>query len=234
MFTLPLLQAINDWQRGGDARAKHARGRALKAVAPALPLTFKQAGSPCFRRIALNPRYVWGLGTQLCLKETLSSWTDSFDGAKRFKGGVPPVGYQGIILAIQPGTGTVILNLPALFQDKDFVRAVNDSKSKITNYADGLGRYGNSEREIVIEVSHVPLASVFAYGGYSHSLANLAQKHFGRAPTASDLALFLNMLKQRGQTLGPRWLTTPSALQRVRRYFTSEAARLAKRQVRTN
>lgn len=81
MFTLELLQAVSDWQREGDTRTKRAHGQALKAEASALPQKFRQVGSTCFRRIALDSRYIWQLGTQLCLKETLSSWTDSLDVA---------------------------------------------------------------------------------------------------------------------------------------------------------
>ena len=44
MFTRELLQAVSDWQRGGDDRQKSRRGECLKALAENLDQHFDNVG----------------------------------------------------------------------------------------------------------------------------------------------------------------------------------------------
>jgi hypothetical protein len=88
-FTLELLQAISDWQQGGNGREKHYRGRALKARAAGLDQRFRQTGLVCFRKVSLKKRPLWQLLADNKLPETISAWTATTDVAKTFKHGVP-------------------------------------------------------------------------------------------------------------------------------------------------
>lgn len=228
MFTVELLQAINDWQRGGDAKQKKRRGEALKAAAVCLPLEFRQAGCTCYRQIALDKKSVWQVGTRYQLKETLSSWTESLEVAQDFKGGVPPIGYQGVIFKIEPGTVTVILNLSALFRNTEFNNAVEENKQNIVGFDKGIGRYGNSQTEVVIETEFLPLDSIHSWGGFSSPESKLAEMFFGRAASANELEWFRNLMKQAGHSCGPYWLSTPEAVQRVAEKLKYHGERLSR------
>jgi len=54
MFTRELIQAVNDWQRGGSPKQKAARALRLKKEAAALPGQFRQCALCCFRQITLE------------------------------------------------------------------------------------------------------------------------------------------------------------------------------------
>ena len=104
-FSLELLQAINDWQSGGDHKQKVRRGAALKAVARDLPAEFRTPPSVCYRQEAHEKDRVWKLLAENKLPETIASWTSSFDVARDFKGGVPPEPLKGVIFRFAPRGG---------------------------------------------------------------------------------------------------------------------------------
>ena len=145
MFTVELLQAISDWQRGGVAKQKAKRGSALKEATKTLPTKFKSITTNCYRQIAVDNSSVWNIGTKYQLSETISSWTTSLEVSKLFKGGVPPIGYQGVIFKITPSDNLeVIINLHELFLCDDFNKFLESNKEKITGFDKGIGQYGNS------------------------------------------------------------------------------------------
>lgn len=215
MFSVTLLQAINEWQRGGDAKQKNRRGIALKKETEHVPDIYKTRTGKCFRQIALDKKSVWTIGTEHKIKETISSWTSCVDIAKAFKGGVPPEGYQGVIFEIDENHGETIINLSSLFQCQDFNDFLDENKSKITNYDLGIGKYRNTQYEVVIEVLSLPLESTYALGGYSSPEKNLAKKFFKRVPTEEEMKWFRELMLQAGHKCGAYWLSTPEAVQRV-------------------
>lgn len=190
MFDIELLQAINDWQRGGDARQKKRRGDRLKVAATALPSVFRQVSLCCFRQVALESHSVRKLGNNLYLAETLSSWTTSIEVAKEFKGGVPPAGLQGVIFEIIPPPGSVVVNLSVLYRNHEFRQACRRLKGQINNYPNGIGRYDGSQQEVVIDIESVPITSVYALGGYSSSREVIARQFFGHEPTPQEWEWF--------------------------------------------
>jgi len=123
MFTKELIQAISNWQQGGDTKLKQSREATLKAEAEKLPKEFRQPAN-CFRKIALNGRSLMYLGTHIQLSEMISSWTLDVEVAKKFKRGVPSGPWQGVIFSTTPAPSEVILNLPSLFANDDFCTAV--------------------------------------------------------------------------------------------------------------
>jgi hypothetical protein len=132
LFSRDLIQAISDWQRGGSSKQK-AKGERLKQEAASLPDEFRQCPLCCFRQISLEKGALWKLADQLELPESISAWTLTLDVAQSFKGGVPPQGWQGAIFAVHPPAGSV----------------VETNKRQVSGYQDGIGRYGNSQREVV-------------------------------------------------------------------------------------
>jgi hypothetical protein len=100
IFTLELVQAVSDWQRGGSHNQKVKRGQRLKVVAAELPEAFRVCTDPCFRQEAHAKDRVWQLLANNHLPETIAAWTVDLRTAKTFKGGMPPPGLQGVIFKI--------------------------------------------------------------------------------------------------------------------------------------
>jgi hypothetical protein len=206
-FTDTLIQAINDWQRGGDAKQKARRGLALKEACQSLDPRFRRTTLVCFRQISVSPSAVWQLHDKLGLSETISAWTLTTDVAKAFKGGVPPAGNPGLILDIVPPEGSVIVNLDALYREPAFVAACEAARNRISAYGSGIAAYGNSQNEVVLELESVPMSSVYALGGHSSSREMIAEFYFGHPPTPDEWEEFSRIEAASDVRFGPRWIT---------------------------
>ncbi|MCE9561954.1 MAG: hypothetical protein K8U57_07855 [Planctomycetes bacterium] len=228
MFTLELLQALSDWQQGGNAKQKNERGKKLRDASAHLPVAFRETKVTCFRRLALHKSAVWKVGTEYQLAETISAWTENEAVAMDFKGGVPAAGTQGVIFAIKPGTGNVILNINALCKEPAFAEAVEAQKANIKGYEQGHGKYGNKQNEVVIETATIPLDTVHAWGGFTSTENDLATMYFGKAPSAAELEEFRKLMTKCGHKVGPYWLRTPEAVARVSEKLTAYGEELKK------
>ena len=218
MFTLELLQKINDWQCGGDAKQNIKRGLALKEAVKNLPAEFRQTEKTCYRQVALTKSFVWTIGTEHKLSEKISSWSECIIVAKNFKGGVPPPGYQGVIFSIQPPKTSLIVNLSRLYNNTEFTQAINTHKGEISGYHNGIGKYENSQQEVVIDIESLPLNSIHSWGGYvepEQRLITLSEMYYGRVASNEELVSLKELISQSGHQLGPSWLSTPDAVKRV-------------------
>ena len=144
-FSRDCVQAVNDWQRGGDHRQKVRRGEKLRQEVLALPEAFRICTQQCFRQEAHPKGRVWQLLADECLPETIAAWTTDLAVAKHFKGGVPPHDLQGVIFALVPPARSVVANLAALYANADFLAAVETFKLDIRGFVDGIGKYGGSQ-----------------------------------------------------------------------------------------
>lgn len=224
-FSIELLQAVSDWQRGGSAKQNKRRGERLKELSKDLPQNFKACGLCCFRQIALPQGGVWKLIGENLLPEKISSWTTDLAMSKLFKGGVPPEGqgYQGVILCLRPPPDSVIVNLGALYADPEFREALVRNMARIEGYHDGAGRYGNEQSEVVLEVSSVTQEEVYSLGGHSSAfellVAQAAAGPYGRPATDEELDRFMLKAESMRSQAGPKWLSfeaTQRVLQRIK------------------
>ena len=167
------MQAINDWQRGGDHKQNVRRGAELKRQAQALPEKFRACDAPCFRQEAHEKGRVWQLLADNRLPETIAAWTTDLTIAKAFKGGVPPHDLQGVSFSPLPPAGSVVVSLAELNRDAGFLAAVEGFKPEIAGFADEIGRYRNSQSEVVLELGNLSVAAVYSFGGDSSSRAQL-------------------------------------------------------------
>ncbi len=211
LFSLPLLQAINNWQIGGGKNQKAKRGQELKRQAASLPDRFRSCDLICYRRISLEKGDLFRLNDILELPETVSAWTVSLETARKVKDGVPDVGSQGIIFATYPSDGSVVANLDRIYRDADFSAAFDANKSAIERHGDGIGRYRNDQREVVLEIDTIQLVDIVELGGYSSSRDELAGIYaravHGRNPTAADIRNFDFLLAIADRELiGPGWI----------------------------
>jgi hypothetical protein len=234
MFTRDFVQAVNDWQRGGDHKQKIRRGGQLKSLASNLPIEFRTCDTECFRQEAHEKDRIWQLLANNCLPETIAAWTIDLGVAKTFKGGVPPAGLQGVIFSVRPAQDSVILNLDTLYSNKDFQSAVKASESSISAFGNGIGRWRNSQREVILEIPHLNLATVHCYGGFSISREELAEMYFGRSASAHELDEFDKLCDRAGEAPGAgRWLS-PDGTKAVLDRMEPHIARLKIRKTQEN
>jgi hypothetical protein len=214
LFPLELLQAVSDWQRGGDVNQNKKRGQKLKEVCTLLPEKYRTCLLCCFRQVALPKGGVWKLIGGNRLPEKISSWTLDVEVAKRFKGGVPPEGqeYQGVILCVCPSPGSVIVNLRELYKDPDFTAEMEKNKAAIVGYENGSGLYANDQSEVVLEVASVTQQDIYSMGGHSSPFEKLvaeAAKHFyGPNATPDQCAELLLKAEPTRSEAGPKWLNS--------------------------
>jgi hypothetical protein len=217
-FTRDLIQAVNDWQRGGDHRQKVQRGVRLKECAAALPASLRECDVACFRQEAHQKDRTWQLLADNCLPETIAAWTTDVQVAKTLKGGVPPLGLQGVIFKLIPPRGSVVLNIAELYKNPDFLNVVERHRPNIVGFHDGIGRWGGSQSEVVLELDNPKSAEVFSYGGFSPNREVLAELWLQRKPTSEDLANFDALSAEAGAVPGPWWLSqagTQAVLRRI-------------------
>ena len=206
MFTKKFLQAVNDWQRGGHAKQKKKRGQTLKREAMNVPEEFRRCQLCCFRQLSIGQGSFWSLADQLQLPETISAWTIKPEVARTFKGGVPPSDLHGIIFVTYPQSNSVVLNLDRLYGNQEFNEAIERYKIDLDGYYKGIGRYHNSQHEVILELESILLTDVYEFGGFSSSREDFVKKIYGPNATESDYAEFDYRLKMSGQSLGPFWI----------------------------
>jgi len=218
LFTRDAIQIVSDWQRGGNHHQKILRGQRLKELSGGLPKRFREFDAICFRQEAHEKDRTWQLLACRRLPEEIAAWTTDLDVARNFKGGVPPPGFNGVIFSVKPPPDAVIINLNALFADPEFRAAVEVHRSKVIGFADGTGRWGISQMEVVLEFDRVEPARVVSYGGFSADRKTLAALNFGREPTSADLTAFDALMTEAGIEPGQWWLSTKgtrAVLQRI-------------------
>jgi hypothetical protein len=118
---------------------------------------------------------------------------------------MPPPGLQGVIFKITPPKDSVVLNLTILHDDPAFQAAVETHKANIGGYHDGIGRWQDLQREVVLELGNLDQASVCSYGGFSGNRETLAELRLQRKPTPEDLAEFDELAKKAGIVPGGEW-----------------------------
>lgn len=173
VFTRDLIQAVSDWRRGGSHDQKVKRGQRLKVVAASLPEHFRACAATCLRQEAPEKDRVLAIARRQSFAGDYPSWTTDIAIAKAFKGGVPPAGLQGVIFKITPPKDSVVLNLTALHADPAFQAAVETHKASIGGYYNGIKRWEDSQREVVLELGNLDPASIHSYGGFSSNRETL-------------------------------------------------------------
>ncbi len=182
----------------------------------------------CYRQIALDDPNLLHLGTTYQLPETISSWTESEIVAEDFKGGVPTNGngYVGVIFKLCPADNEVVVNLARLFQNAEFVLAVNNLSSRINRFELGIGKYRDTQHEVIIEKSTLPLDSLHAWGGFTRDRERLKDMlSFSLGVAVAD-EQFDHLMAEAGLRIGQYWMKTPSAVARLAEALKHHADRV--------
>ncbi|AMB47686.1 hypothetical protein [Methylobacterium sp. AMS5] len=224
LFTLELVQAVSDWQRGPTERTKIARGERLKALMLTLPAYFRECNQLCFRQECHQKDRTFQVLIQNSLPETIASWTTSLDVAKGFKGGVVYGNDdRSIILSITPPNGAVVANLDRLYQEREFQQALEKYGSQIDYFQNGAGKYGNTQKEVVLELGSLSSTHIYSYGGYSSTLDDLVGAFVlerGREPDDAERSHLSGLAGQ------PWWLSEEATWRMLQRAVSSFEAKI--------
>lgn len=71
------------------------------------------------------------------------------------------------IISIYPDQDQVILNLKELYSCEYFQAAIRENQQKIRKYNRGIGRYFDSQKEVILEVDSVTIDNIESLGGHS-------------------------------------------------------------------
>lgn len=217
-YPASFLHAVDRWQKGGDREASLKRGQRLKKQVAQLDVPgLRDCGEIVYRRLALPQKFIWDFITTGSLPEKISSWTVDLDVAKGLKGGIPPEWQKGkrwfgVILAHMPAHERIVVNLDSLWVDLNYQRALTQSKPE--QYTQGIRRYENSQREVVLELERVTLKEIHSWGGYSSSVDLLAKLALGPTATKEQTLEFGQLLESNGIAVGARW-TSPSGARNI-------------------
>lgn len=193
IFNLEFLQAINDWQCGGDAKQNQRRGVRLEKLCAKLPEKYRSCSLLCFRQIALP------------------------------KGGVPPQGqrYQGVIFSAMPTKENTVVNLRELYQCPEFQLAIKQHCTNIGNYDKGIRRYMDTQSEVVLKIESVNQEGIYSLGGHSspfEELVNIASEViYGRIATVEEKEALLLKVENCRAVAGPSWLSMDATIGVVNR-----------------
>lgn len=81
-------------------------------------------------------------------------------------------------------------------------------------YTEGIHRYENSQREVVLELPRVSLKQIYSWGGYSSPIEHLAECIIGAQPTQDQIDWLRAIIEEHDVAVGPRW-TTPAGARNV-------------------
>ena len=214
-FPATLLHAIDRWQKGGDHAAKMKRGQRLKQEVLALnDAHLRWCPDVVYRRLALPQRFIWTFITTGALPETISAWSLDPDIAKGLKCGVPPEWrdgkrWFGVILEHKPKPEEVVVNLDALWVDLRYQRSLAEAEPE--KYAEGIRRYQNSQREVVLDLARVSLKQIWSWGGYSSSVEELTGLFLGVKPAPVQINWVRGMIEENDIQIGARWTSSSGA-----------------------
>ncbi|WP_406240132.1 hypothetical protein ACF3NX_14500 (plasmid) [Acetobacter orientalis] len=206
LFNAEVVKTISDWQRGATSpEIKLARASALKDVFLGLPEYFRQCDALCFRQECHQKDRTFQVLIEDKLPEVISSWTTDLEIAKTFKGGVVwGEEDRSIILAIKPPTGSVVANLERLYNEPEFQEAVALYGPKIPHFYNGAGKYGNDQREVLLDLDSLSSTSIYSYGGYSSPVDSLIagfKEMYDCEPNEEEIAQIVQKANQ------PWWLS---------------------------
>lgn len=230
MYSVELLQAINDWQAIGIGKTKKKLAEKILLHSNDLQPKFKSISSKCYRQVALSGMNSVLLGANMELPETYSSWSFDKSVAMNFNGGVPVRGRLGVIFEVENSVPNfeVVLNLYELFKDPDFLEACKNNESKIKSYKTGIGYFLNKESEVILKIDKLTTRQIWAYGGYSASREQLAETLFGHKPNENELKIFDARIKAKKISIGAKWVTGV-AKDRTVKFHIENAKRLSKK-----
>lgn len=152
-FSDDLLQALNGWQKGWreDQDKREELSVELLKQCEALPQKYKSVDGPCFRKRFLHKEELIDIIMADEKHEGVVSWTTDERFAERFKGLLKDGAVTGAIFKITPEPSDVVVNIASLWNDQEFVDAVNELSKKDSGKTDALIHFKADQSEVVLK-----------------------------------------------------------------------------------
>jgi len=212
MFTDQFLLALGEWQNGWGTNQmlkKQIEQRFVNAC-QTLNDKFRVAKGTYFRKRFIHPEE---LKPFLCrqLSEGAVSWTGDPKFAENFRGTLRPDVLFGAIFECNLHEDAVLINIPALWQDEEFIAAVNEYSSRKGKYGDAILGIADTQKEVVINTTILP-ENIYAISGRSSEFSKFCDE-MGAVSEAQEDELWKILVEGNLQPEEPRWIGKEAALQ---------------------
>jgi hypothetical protein len=180
MFDSHFLNTLSDWQRGWRENQERRRQIAdeLVKVCEPLPKEFKKYNKGCYRKRFIVGGEIVPIVLNNDFFEGIASWTSEIGFAKNFKALIKSSTTFAMIFKHQPRPNEIIVNVNALWKNREFREAVDKLNIEEPTVAEPLLKM-KVQGEIVLrstlrgsEIEHIV--------GMSHSFDEICDK--GRIP----------------------------------------------------
>jgi len=163
-FSRELIKAVNDWQAGSYGKAKKLLNLQIALEARPIDRYYLKCDVPCYRRTALTKWAVGNLFFRFYISEETSAWSTSRHFVVKFRNGPPTPPDPGAIFRHSPSDGEVVLNLERLYDHPEFIKSVDGWQKDGLNVSAGIGKFRNTQHEVIMRVNRVPHDEIFAFG----------------------------------------------------------------------
>jgi hypothetical protein len=228
LYSQEFVQSVSDWMRDCDRDERLKRGQPLKEFCSTLDPKFRKIINPkVYRQLTLTGNYLIESGKTYSLEEQISCWTTSKKVAKELKGGVHPDKFFFITVIFwgKPSPNTIVVNLGRLIKDDAFSSAVDRYKDNIKYFSQGLGKWKESQKEVVLDLSSISIDNVYAFGSFYRSEDELAQLAEKWGTTESVISDYFEELEIKPGS--EKWITNRPAVKRLIGKWVFHSKRLA-------
>ena len=199
------LEALGHWQNGwGEDQGKRARlAESLKAVYENIPAKVRTPPEKCFRKRFLH----YGDYVDVFLNdhkdEGVTSWTTDKAWAERFKDLTKEGAIAAAIFRHSPVVQEVLVNIPALWKDEEFVQAASKFKEVESVAATALWHFRDTQSEVIIDT---PLkgSEIVAMVAKSSHFDDICDYYEVPEPKRDDL--FRELIESGDKIAQPRWV----------------------------
>ena len=180
-YTLDFIQTVNDWQAYGMRERKNEIAQKLRSFS--IDDHLKKCDKPCYRitdfRNHVKERSIFDAFLNQRILFGVTSWTTDYKVAQNFyKEGIPLYPYEGINYIIKiTNCSNIILNIESLYSDTAFIKACEKHKKNIKEYSKGIGRFGNTQKEVILDIESVSVDNIYAFWGTSSSKEKFYEKY---------------------------------------------------------
>lgn len=174
-FTDEFLEALGAWQNGWgtDQAQRKPLGERIARAATALPTRFKTtSGQTCYRKRFIHTGELESTFIDDLRDEDVGSWTLNLDFARAFRGlkSQDSGAITAAIFQCIPSDEEVVVNVPELWKDSEFVAAATSYRDRGCLFAAALFHFlGERDQSEVILTAPLRGSEIFAVSGEAKS-----------------------------------------------------------------
>lgn len=172
-----LLGAIGAWQKGWreDQDLREELAKELRDAVVGLPQRFQTAkGQACYRKRFLHKGELERIILADWRDEGMVSWTLDRSFADTFRGNFKPEAVTGAIFRRTPQDDEVIVNIPELWAEPEFVRSAESYRAKRGLHAEALFHFrGPRDQHEIVLMAPLRASDIIALTGSSSPFDDL-------------------------------------------------------------